>query len=154
KRAGKVRDMDVLTSDAASVQVPDEQDCAVRLLQHLVARRYDYARRLRAELLRRVPRIRPHLKCVASRIVKRISEPRRNSRPASPRQIARRSPGLVTLAASLKSLPSLNHKNLHPYRLKVKELRDVLRLSEKPSNQKFIDVLGQVKDAIGDWHDW
>ena len=61
---------------------------------------------------------------------------------------------LVTLAASLKSLPSLNHKNLHPYRLKVKELRDVLRLSEKPSNQKFIDVLGQVKDAIGDWHDW
>jgi len=29
-----------------------------------------------------------------------------------------------------------------------------LRLAEKPGNQEFIDTLGAVKDAIGEWHDW
>src|SRR5262245_11209863 len=33
KRAGKVRDMDVLTSHAATVAVAHEQDCLVELLQ-------------------------------------------------------------------------------------------------------------------------
>ena len=61
---------------------------------------------------------------------------------------------VIELTVSLKTPPNLNEKNLHPYRLKVKELRDVLRLAHKPTNQKFIDALGQVKDAIGDWHDW
>jgi hypothetical protein len=48
----------------------------------------------------------------------------------------------------------LTRKNLHPYRLGVKELQNVLRLGEHSSNGEFVNALGQVKDAIGEWHDW
>lgn len=27
-------------------------------------------------------------------------------------------------------------------------------MADHPGNQPFIDALGQVKDAIGEWHDW
>ena len=38
--------------------------------------------------------------------------------------------------------------------LKVKELRNVLLMAEAPSRSHFVENLGDVKDAIGDWHDW
>src|SRR5262245_10676029 len=47
KRAGKVRDMDVLTADALSVKEDGEQDCLVQLLEHLGAERNKYAKKLR-----------------------------------------------------------------------------------------------------------
>src|SRR4051794_40555388 len=34
KRAGKVRDMDVLTADALTIKHEGEQDCLVQLLEH------------------------------------------------------------------------------------------------------------------------
>ncbi len=48
----------------------------------------------------------------------------------------------------------LGRQNLHPYRLKVKELRNVLRMAERHTDLEFVEALGQVKDAIGEWHDW
>jgi CHAD domain-containing protein len=42
---------------------------------------------------------------------------------------------------------------MHPYRLKMKESRNILRLAES-SDSKFIEALGKVKDQIGAWHDW
>jgi len=50
KRAGKIRDMDVLTAATSSVRVVEEKDCAVQLLQYLVAQRYKHARRLHAAM--------------------------------------------------------------------------------------------------------
>jgi hypothetical protein len=35
----------------------------------------------------------------------------------------------------------------------VKELRNILRLAMDP-DEEFVGALGEVKDAIGDWHDW
>ena len=154
KRAGKVRDMDVLTSDAMSVQVAGEKDCAVPLRHHLGARRYEHARRLRHEMERRGSRVRRPLKRLGKRLVKYVSEAGQGSGNGQPGTPAEAVATAVELAASLKSPPSLNQKNLHPYRLKVKELRDVLRLAEKPTDEKLIEALGGVKDAIGDWHDW
>src|SRR5262249_55313505 len=58
------------------------------------------------------------------------------------------------LSIQIRMPPTLNRKNLHPYRLKVKELREVLQLAKKPVNQEFIDTPGEVKDAIGEWQDW
>jgi CHAD domain-containing protein len=48
----------------------------------------------------------------------------------------------------------LRKSNLYQYRLKVKELRNLLQLAEDADQQAFIDRLGEVKDAIGEWHDW
>src|SRR4026207_1585175 len=46
KRAGKVRDMDVLTADALTVRLDDEQNCSVQLLEYLGAERYRQAKKL------------------------------------------------------------------------------------------------------------
>src|SRR5262249_12327525 len=39
-------------------------------------------------------------------------------------------------------------------RLRVKELRNVLQLSDQAGDQEFVEKLGEVKDVIGEWHDW
>jgi hypothetical protein len=48
----------------------------------------------------------------------------------------------------------LGRANLHPYRLKIKELRNLLQMAENSNQQEFVQRLGEVKDAIGEWHDW
>jgi CHAD domain-containing protein len=59
----------------------------------------------------------------------------------------------IELSSELRSPVHLDKSNLHPYRLKVKELRYVLQLSEDAQKQQFVNKLGAVKDAIGEWHD-
>ena len=46
KRAGKVRDRDVLTADALSVHLDGEQNCLVELVEYLGAGRTKYAKKL------------------------------------------------------------------------------------------------------------
>jgi CHAD domain-containing protein len=57
------------------------------------------------------------------------------------------------LIAELSRWPRPNAKNIHSFRLKVKELRYVLQLFPD-ADEQFIAALGKVKDQIGDWHDW
>ena len=59
----------------------------------------------------------------------------------------------LRLEAGLGAPARLVRGNLHAYRLKVKELHDLLRTS-KDGDQQFIKMLSTVKDAIGEWHDW
>jgi CHAD domain-containing protein len=47
----------------------------------------------------------------------------------------------------------VTNKNIHPFHLKVKELRNVLQLGQN-SDSKLIAELGAVKDQVGLWHDW
>src|SRR5262249_54041401 len=54
-RAGKIRDMDVLTANAATLHADGEQDCVVRLLEGLGAERDKQARKLKTSLDKRVP---------------------------------------------------------------------------------------------------
>jgi CHAD domain-containing protein len=60
----------------------------------------------------------------------------------------------IKLSTELNSPTKLNRNNLHPYRLHIKELRDVLQLSAQAGGEEFVEKLGEVKDAIGEWHDW
>lgn len=60
----------------------------------------------------------------------------------------------LRLSAELSTPATLNRSNLHAYRVKIKELRYVLQMADNASQQRFVDVLGQCKDAIGEWHDW
>lgn len=59
----------------------------------------------------------------------------------------------IEIGLELTTAALLDRTNLHPFRLKVKELRNVLKVAESP-DEKVIDLLGQVKDSIGEWHDY
>jgi len=59
----------------------------------------------------------------------------------------------VKLSAQLAIPSRLGRETLHPYRLKLKELQDVLRIAAHASKLGFVADLGEVKDAIGRWHD-
>jgi len=146
KRAGKVRDLDVLTADLAAVHVGGEDECHVRLLGHLGAERQKRAAKLRKLVINNRANLKSRLRKASAYLDNALEN-------AEPR------PALLAAAESLRlsselAIPNrFNKGNLHPYRLKLKQLRYVLELalSEHP---KFVDDLGKAKDAIGDWHDW
>jgi hypothetical protein len=60
----------------------------------------------------------------------------------------------LKLESELARPGRLGPQNLHPYRLKVKELSNVLRLAKEPGDKDFINTLSEAKDGIGEWHDW
>jgi CHAD domain-containing protein len=149
KRAGKIRDMDVLTTYAASVHTEDgEQDCAVQLLEHLGAQRLKYARKFHSASRLDGSKLRRGLKQVRRELDRKgaMVEDKKTL-------LAEPSSSALKLATDLGSIGRLEHSNLHPFRLQVKELRNVLRLSDAP-DQDLIAALAKVKDAIGEWHDW
>ena len=55
KRAGKVRDMDVLMEDASMVRVEGEEECSTLLLEHLANMRRKEAKKLHSALQRMRP---------------------------------------------------------------------------------------------------
>lgn len=151
KRAGKVRDMDVLTGFGSQLHTNKDQECSVRLLEHLGIQRGRFCRKLakttavhRQEIRRRVKRYQQFLdKCLNGG----------RSEAATAEWAAEASALALHVAAELRKSPALNRRNLHEFRLKVKELRYVLEMAPD-SDSKFIDALGEVKDSIGEWHDW
>jgi CHAD domain-containing protein len=149
KRAGKVRDMDVLTAHAATVSVSGEGACLVELLQYLGAERYRHARRLRAFVRRDGSTLRRLLKRADRRIARCLPDDG-DSDSARTRTMAT----ALTLSRDLAAPTTLTHATLHPYRLKVKELRYVLEMSGDVDRNELVAQLGEVKDAIGEWHDW
>ena len=152
KRAGKVRDLDVLTGFASTVHPRGEEECGIQLLERLGARRKKQARKLSAEARILRASLRKDLKRSASVLAKllRENEDTKNGNQASAEAAA----NAVKLAARLGTPQRLGRENLHPYRIKVKELQNMLRMASGSSHPRFIDDLGDVKDAIGEWHDW
>jgi CHAD domain-containing protein len=148
KRAGKIRDMDVLIGYASNLRRPDgEQECAIELLEHLGAERRRHAKKFHSAARRKGADLRRDIKRSRKQLLKRGSRAQvpggNHSLPASALQIS----------SELTATARLNHTNLHPFRLKVKALRNILKLSDSP-DEKLLDSLGQVKDAIGEWHDY
>lgn len=152
KRAGKVRDMDVLTADVMNIQQDSEQDCLVQLLEHLGAERKRLARKLRRRIDDANPEVWKNLKRSARRLLKRLKEADKHPAESDATQAAMAK--TLSLSFGLVEPSRLSKNNLHEFRLKVKELRNVLLLSAHPDNSAFLKKLGEVKDAIGDWHDW
>ena len=151
KRAGKVRDMDVLTGYAAELTPSgDEEDCSVRLLEHLGATRQKKAKKLSKAVQESAPDLRKRLKRSSNQIQKSISNPNSAASATSSHITS----AALRLLSDLERPATLSRSNLHPYRLKVKELQNLLRLAENGRNRQFVESLGEVKDAIGEWHDW
>ena len=150
KRAGRVRDMDVFTGCASTVHAEGEQDCAVRLLEHLGARRYRRAKKMKQQIGKCGQVLRQHLKRSLAHIDRLLNDAKTNVKNVAPTDAMATA---LQLSSGLKTPARLSKKTLHPYRLKVKELRYVLQMSDSAEHQKFIDKLSAVKDAIGEWHD-
>ena len=151
KRAGKVRDMDVFTRYASTVQLQGEDECAIQLLEHLGAQRRKYAKKLFVEVKRLGPQLQKNLKRTTVVLAQCI---RQNGDALAGNAVAANAAATaVKLAVQLRTPQHLGRESLHSYRLKIKELRDVLQMAAGTA-PKFVDDLGQVKNAIGEWHDW
>lgn len=150
KRSGKVRDMDVLTTDATRLSKDGDEGCRVLLIEHLGAERRKRAKKLYRLIADDRAKVRQDLKQIGKRLEKMVPETRADASEA----IVKATAAALELQTKLGARSRLVRQNLHPYRLKVKELRNVLRLAENGKDEAFIAALGEVKDAIGDWHDW
>jgi len=148
RRAGKIRDMDVLTANVCSVKVNSGGDCEVQLLEHLGAQRHKYAKKLHSTVLKESA----VLKRTLQREVAELDALMEDSKPEQ--AAAQAGARALELASQLTDPPRLNRSNLHPYRLKVKELRYVLQMAENNGQAEFVKDLDEVKDSIGEWHDW
>lgn len=153
KRAGKVRDMDVLTGYVAGVNPDGERDCQVQLLEHLGAKRAKAAKKLHVVIAVDRQSVRRHLQRTSDEIDRLLCENPDDDCDGHAAS-AEATATALTLQSELKSPKRLGRQNLHPYRLKVKELRNVLKMAEANSDEEFLNTLGEVKDAIGEWHDW
>ena len=149
KRAGKVRDLDVLTGYVATLEIHDEEDCLVQLLEYLGSehdRRSEQLHSFAVEhgesLGRRLKRTARHLKTASQDATASESAPGNTMLSE------------LRLQRELTAAVRLTSKNLHPYRLQVKELRYMLEMEKDPADEELIEILGGVKDAIGEWHDW
>jgi CHAD domain-containing protein len=145
KAAGDVRDMDVLVGNVMTLDRDRDNDSLVRLVEHLGEMRMESARDLRHTVAGR--------RKDARRKLKRYSKLLGRQFPDKKGEVESASPGLTRLAAELAQWPDLNEENIHEFRIKVKQLRYMLQLSREVDG-KIIEELGQVKDQVGDWHDW
>lgn len=148
RRAGKIRDMDVLMAHVCSAKVNGEQDCEVQLLEHLGTQRRKQAKKLHSTMLKEAGVLKKALRQEAAELENLLQDGKPSEAAAD--SMAR----AVELTTELSGPRWLNRSNLHPYRLKVKELRYVLQMAETDGQPAFVKELGKVKDAIGEWHDW
>jgi CHAD domain-containing protein len=155
KRAGKVRDMDVLTAHLLELKVDrnGERDCQVQLLEHLGSERYRQGKKLEREVRKHRADVRARLRRLSREIQSATeSNTRSNAGTRAPRTNA--AAAALELANELSDPKTLSRTNLHPYRKKVKQLRYVLKSAQGNPDEKFTDALDACKDAIGEWHDW
>jgi len=144
KRAGKVRDMDVLTAHLSTVRIDGERDCLIQLFEFLGTKRYEKAERLHQVVNKYRDTINKRLKKIARVLEKRMGSSAANAATSAAMQSS----------AELATYGSLNRGNLHEYRLKLKELRNILQMGEDAPKKEFVESLEKIKDEIGEWHDW
>jgi CHAD domain-containing protein len=150
KRAGQVRDMDVLTSFASTLD-SDSNECHVQLLEHLGVQRFRAAHKLHGTIADEQKDARTRLKGYSTFITKSF---RRSKVELSQREWSADAMAVaLRLSSELAEWPPLRRNNLHPFRLKVKELRYTLQMANG-RDSVLVSTLGEVKDAIGEWHDW
>jgi CHAD domain-containing protein len=155
KRAGKVRDMDVLTAYLRDLNVSDsENDCIVLLTEHLGGTRSRQAVKLRKDIRKTSSKLRRDLRTCASEITRAVSNTGNRNSGQGPDPVTEAMSEAMRASAELAA-PRLGRGNLHEYRLTIKKLLNVLRMArEEQQDQKLVEELNRVKDSIGEWHDW
>jgi CHAD domain-containing protein len=146
QKAGDVRDMDVLAGFSARLSSNGDDQCLVRLLEHLGEERARGASKLRKTVAKRKKIASRRLRACASLVEKNLDK-----RGAS-KQTLNATAAALRMSGELTTWPRLSADNLHSFRLKVKEMGYVLQLSGE--DNELTKSLGEVKDQIGEWHDW
>jgi CHAD domain-containing protein len=144
KAAGKVRDMDVLIGDVLTLSGHQGSEAVVRLVEHLARMRVKAARKLRGVVSAQQKEARRRLKQSWKLIRRKLNDDAAAVNGDAAPQI---------LITELRHWPDLNADNLHIFRIRIKELRYMLQLSLQ-ADGKLVDTLSEVKDSIGEWHDW
>lgn len=149
KRAGKVRDLDVLTGYVADLHVSGEDKCLVQLLEYLGGEHAKRSEQLYSFAVEHGESLRRRLKRTAMHLAASFED-------VTASHIA---PGATMLSElrlerQLTQPIRLTKSNLHPYRLQVKELLYMLQMEKDTADGELIEILGGVKDSIGEWHDW
>ena len=144
KAAGKIRDMDVLISHTLTLAQEPDGGAILLLIEHLAKMRIRYAAKLHQVVKRRSRDLRRGLKLEAHLI-------RRTLKQARPELDDTTAPRI--LITELSHWPALEESNLHLFRIRIKELRYMLQLGTR-AHEELVEKLGEVKDAIGEWHDW
>lgn len=88
KRAGKARDMDVLTAFTSQLRVDGEQDCKVQLLEHLGARRSKQARKMHTLIGKYGRALRRRLKRTSAHMEKLLRRAQQNLDGTAPAAMA------------------------------------------------------------------
>lgn len=161
KAAGEVRDMDVHINHARELAKGDIRDddraCLERLAHHLCAIRVQSAGVLYAKVAEARKAARHGLKQYSRQVERNFEGGRPNASRARAQAGTppRVDPAAVALdfASELSQWPRLHTGNLHRFRIKVKKLRYVVELVED-ADQNLVNALQEVKDRIGEWHDW
>ncbi|HUA92144.1 MAG TPA: CHAD domain-containing protein [Terracidiphilus sp.] len=158
KAAGNVRDMDVLTGNVLSLPQDGYRESLLRLVERLGIERQKSAGDLvdavdqQRKAARRI--LKQYAKLVRSALADQGPGP---SDTAQAHSVLHIRAVIQDRVHELSQGPTLTAHNLHPFRLKVKELRSILQLlppTDPAANAALIAALGEVKDKIGEWHDW
>jgi len=151
RAAGDVRDLDVLTTNALKLVGETEPDSMTRLLRSLKTLRQKNA----SELLKVVQRTRKTARRRLKRFEAQLQEDLAEGESGAEAMRLEGSIGKIMnqLTDELSRWPALSEGNIHRFRLKVKEMRLLLRL-ERSANLSFLRSLNSAKRKIGDWHDW
>lgn len=142
KVAGDVRDMDVLIEEVLSLCEKNDKGAMVRLIEALSELRIKHVRKLRTE-------VEQHRKNVCKGLKRFTKKATVAARSLTPNATA--TPQI--LATELINWPRLTAENLHPFRIRAKELRYILQLAPDAARRQ-IKTLGKLKDSVGEWHDW
>jgi CHAD domain-containing protein len=154
KAAGKVRDLDVLVALALTLLDEIDKDLLVRLIEYLGALRTEAAYDLHDAVERHRKHLRRDLKRCRRWVQERFPiERTENSSAPVNCELSEAVTVIKKLTHEMTRWPRLGPANLHRFRIEVKRLHDVLQLFV-PDETKFISALDEVKDQIGDWHDW
>ena len=154
RAAGKVRDLDVMIASALTLAGEGEQESQARLIGQLDAMRVEAARELHETVVDHRRDARRGLKRCLRWIEENFQgEQLRESSGHADNGPPEADAGVVNLARELARWPRPGPANIHRFRIRVKELRNILQLLDD-RDAKFVAALGHVKDQIGEWHDW
>ena len=150
KRAGRVRDLDVQLDLLGAIANGSTATDRSMLAEFMQQKREKQAARLKKAVEEiRTPKFSTHVKTV----FRKAGEASQGQGPAE--ALTRAKEQLAVLGAEFQDHQALKPGLLHEVRIKLKGIRYLGELAEgSEEQQRFLDEMKNVQDALGAWPDW